>query len=196
MSPASANIDTTALSLGDVVVTGKGAKQIPLISKQNGEAVTWNPQDFLTVMFEPSAYNQPDATRLNLCLSVTPAVARSLSAFDEWLTTTLAAESLRLFGTALTVEEVRGKFLPTLRTHEATGSQSLRLKMNTTGRSRVRLWDMTRNPISAPPSWTQCSAKCKIRLKAVWLMGKNEMGVVAEVTDVMLDDAEAECPFA
>jgi hypothetical protein len=195
MSSASANIDTTVLTLGDVVVTGKGAKQIPLISK-NGEAVTWNPTDFLTVMFEPSAYNQPDATRLNLCLSVTPAVARSLSAFDEWLTTTLAAESLRLFGTTLSVEEVRGKFLPTLRTHEATGSQSLRLKMNTTGRSRVRLWDMTRNPISAPPSWTQCSAKCKIRLKAVWLMGKNEMGIVAEATDVMLDDAEAECPFA
>ena len=195
MSPASANIDTTALSLGDVVVTGKGAKQIPLISK-HGEFVTWNPSDFLTVMFEPSAYNQPDATRLNLCLSVTPAVARSLSAFDEWLTTTLAQESLRLFGTALSVEEVRGKFLQTLRTHEATGSQSLRLKMNTTGRSRVRLWDMARNPISAPPSWTQCSAKCKIRLKTIWFMGKNEMGVVAEATDIMLDDAEAECPFA
>ena len=195
MSPASAIIDTTALSLGDVVVTGKGAKQIPLISK-HGESITWNPQDFLTVLFEPSAYNQPDATRLNLCLSVTPAVARSLSAFDEWLTTTLAAESPRLFGTTLTVEEVRGKFLPTLRTHEATGSQSLRLKMNMTGRSRLRIWDMSRNPISAPPSWTQCSAKCKIRLKSIWLMGKNEMGVVAEATDVMLNDAEAECPFA
>ena len=195
MSAASSNIDTTALSLGDVVVTGKGAKQIPLISK-HGEFVTWNPQYFLTVLFEPSAYNQPDATRLNLCLSVTPAVARSLSAFDEWLTTTLAAESSRLFGTTLTVQEVRGKFLPTLRTHEATGSQSLRVKVNMTGRSRLRIWDMSRNPISAPPSWTQCSAKLKIKLKAIWLMGKNEMGVVAEATDVMLDDAEAECPFA
>ena len=195
MSAASAGIDTTTLCLGDVVVTGKGAKQIPIISK-HGEIVTWTPQDALAVLFEPSAYNQPDATRVNLCLSATPAVAHSLSAFDEWCINTLAAESNRLFGTTLSVQEVRNRFQPMLRTYEATGSQSLRVKVNMTGRSRLRIWDMSRNPISAPPSWTQCSAKCKIRLKSIWLMGKNEMGVVAEATDVMLDDAEAECPFA
>jgi hypothetical protein len=109
---------------------------------------------------------------------------------------TLAAESKRLFGTALSKDDVRGRFQPMLRTYEATGSQSLRVKVNMTGRSRLRIWDMTRNPIAAPPSWTQCSARCKIRLKSIWLMGKNEMGVVAEATDIMLDDAEAECPFA
>ena len=195
MSAANANIDTTALSLGEVVVTGKGAKQIPILSK-HGEFVTWTPQDALAVLFEPSAYQQPDATRVNLCLSATPAVARSLSAFDEWCINTLAAESKRLFGTALSKDDVRGRFQPMLRTYEATGSQSLRVKVNMTGRSRLRIWDMTRSPIAAPPSWTQCSARCKIRLKSVWLMGKNEMGVVAEATDIMLDDAEAECPFA
>lgn len=195
MPATMATIDTSALSLGDVVVTGKGAKQIPLHFK-HGESVIWTPRDALTVLFEPSAYNQPDATRVNLCLSVTPAVAQSLEGFDEWCINTLALESQRLFGTTLSVEDVRGRFQPMLRTYEATGSQSMRLKMNTTGRSRLRIWDTSRNPISAPPSWTQCSAKCKIRLKGIWLMGKNEMGVVAEAMDVMLDDADAECPFA
>ena len=77
-STMSAMIDTASLApLGDVVTTGKGAKQIPL-STLSGEAVIWTPKDALTVIFDPSAYNQPDATRVNLCLSVTPAVVSSL----------------------------------------------------------------------------------------------------------------------
>ncbi len=82
MFSASANIDLASLALGDVVTTGKGARQIPLTSI-SGEAVIWRPKDALTVLFEPSAYNQPDATRVNLCLSVTPSVAASLADLDE-----------------------------------------------------------------------------------------------------------------
>ena len=193
MSSASANIDLASLALGDVVTTGKGAKQIPLTTI-GGEAVIWRPKDGLTVLFEPSAYNQPDATRVNLCLSVTPSVAASLADLDEWCVNTLAAESPRLLGSQLSVEEVRNRFQPTLRTHEASGSQSLRLKINTSGRAAVRIWSPMGTQISAPPSWSQCSAKCRIRLKGFWLMAK-EIGVVAECTDVQLDTAEAECPF-
>ena len=175
------------------MTTGKGAKQIPL-STIGGEAVIWRPKDALTVLFEPSAYNQPDATRVNLCLSVTPAVVNSLQDFDEWCVTTLAAQSSKLLGSQLSVDEVRNKFQPTLRVHEATGSQSLRLKMNLSGRAAVRIWNPMGTQISAPPFWSQCSAKCRIRLKGFWLMAK-EIGVVAECTDVQLDTAEAECPF-
>ena len=193
MSSASATIDLGSLALADLVTTGKGAKQIPL-STIGGEAVIWRPKDALTVLFEPSAYNQPDATRVNLCLSVTPAVANSLQDFDEWCVTTLAAQSSKLLGSQLSVDEVRNKFQPTLRVHEATGSQSLRLKMNLSGRAAVRIWNPMGTQISAPPSWSQCSAKCRIRLKGFWLMAK-EIGVVAECTDVQLDTAEAECHF-
>jgi len=38
--------------------------------------------------------------------------------------------------------------------------------------------------------------RCKIRFKSIWLMSKNEMGVIAEAMDIMLNDAEAECTFA
>ena len=64
----------------------------------------------------------------------------SLRDFDEWCVDTLAAESARLLGSTLSVEEVRNRFQPTLRTHECSGSQSLRLKMNTAGRAAVRVW--------------------------------------------------------
>ena len=97
MSSASATIDLGSLALGDVVTTGKGAKHFSLTTI-GGEAVIWRPKDALTVLFEPSAYNQPDATRVNLCLSETPAVANSLQDFDEWCVTTLAAQSPRVPG--------------------------------------------------------------------------------------------------
>ena len=125
---------------------------------------------------------------------LTPAVASSLTELDEWFVNTLAAESCRLLGSQLSVEEVRKRFQPTLRTHEASGQQSLRLKMNTTGRSAVRIWNPMGTQISAPESWSQCSAKCRIRLKGCWRMAK-EIGVIAECIDVQLDMAEAECPF-
>ena len=105
------------------MTTGKGAKQIPP-STLSGEAIKWTPKDTLTVLFEPSAYNQPDATRVNLCLSVTPAVASCLRDFDEWCVNTLAAESARLLGSTLSVEEVRDRFQPTLRTHEGSGARA------------------------------------------------------------------------
>ena len=190
---SSATIDIGSLALGEVVTTGKGAKQIPL-NTISGDPVIWRPKDALTVLFEPSAYNQPDATRVNLCLSVTPAVVSCLQDFDSWCVTTLAAQSSKLLGSQLSVEEVRHRFQPTLRTHEASGSQSLRLKMNTAGRAAVRIWSPLGVQVAAPQSWTQCSAQCRIRLKGFWLMAK-EIGVVAECTDVQLDHAAAECPF-
>ena len=192
MTSSSANINFSSLALGDVVTTGKGAKHTLL--SINGEPVIWKPKDALSVLFEPSAYNQPDATRVNLCLSVTPAVAASLADLEEFCVNTLAAESSRLLGTQLSVQEVRNRFQSTLRTHEASGSQSLRLKMNLSGRAAVRIWTPMGTQTSAPPSWSQCSAKVRIRLKGFWLMAK-EIGVVAECTDIQLDTAEAECPF-
>ena len=193
MSSTSETIDLGSIALGDVVTTGKGAKQIPLTTI-GGEAVTWLPKDALTVLFEPSAYNQPDATRVSLCLSVTPGVASSLADLDERCVTTLAAQSPKLLNSRLPVEEVRNRFQPTLRTHGATGSQSLCLKMNLSGRTAVHIWSPMGTQISAPPSWSQCSAKCRIRLKGFWLMAR-EIGLVAECTDVQLDTAQVECPF-
>ena len=123
MSSASATIDLASLALGDVTTTGQGAKQIPLNTVE-GEAVVWRPKDALNVLFEPSAYNAPDATRVNLCLSVTPAVVSCLQDFDDFCVTALAAQSSKLLGSQLTVDEVRHRFQPTLRIHEASAARA------------------------------------------------------------------------
>ena len=146
---AFSEIPLDSLTAGDVFVTGKGAKQIPLAL--DGEAVLWQPKEWLTMPWEPSAFNNPEATRLNLVFNATPATADSLRALDEWSVSTLTEHSERLLGQKLSKEEVAKRYQPSLKTHEASGMQSWRVKMNTTGRSATRLWDTFKTSLTSPP---------------------------------------------
>ena len=145
--------------------------------------------------WEPSAFNNPEATRLNLVFNATPATADSLLALDAWSINTLTEHSERLLGQKLSKEEVAKRYQPSLKTHEASGMQSWKVKMNTTGKSATRLWDTFKNSMSSPPDcWTACTAKCRVRVKGFWLMSR-EVGTILEAESVMLDTKAAECPF-
>lgn len=190
---AHSEIPLSSLQVGETFTTGKGAKQIPLTV--GGDAVLWQPKQWLSIPWEPSAFNNPEATRVNLVFHGTPAILDSLRALDEWSISTLSEKSEALFGQVISKEEMERRFQPTVKTHEASGMQSWRVKMNTTGRGATRLWDSFHNSMPSPPeSWTTCSAKARVRVKGFWLMAK-EVGVILEAVDVMLDAQGAECPF-
>jgi len=190
---AFSEIPLDILQVGDVFVTGKGAKQIPLTI--DGEPVLWQPKEYLSIPWEPSAFNNPEATRVNLVFNGTPATVESLRALDEWSVNILAERSEKLFGQKISAEDMQKRFQPTLKTHEASGMQSWRVKMNTQGKGATRLWDTFRNSLSSPPDcWTVCTAKCRVRVKGFWIMAR-EVGVILEAQDVMLDAQAADCPF-
>jgi len=188
---APAIIDTTTLQLQDTVQTAKGAKQIP-VGYADGSQVIWQPKP-MNVLWNPSAYNDPEATRLNLSFVPNREAADFLQNLDKWLVNALALESSRLFGQQLSVEEMQRRFQPTLKTHES-GSQSIRCKMNVSGRSQVRCWDTFRKPRSQPESWTNCTVTPRIAIRSVWIMGK-ECGCTLELRDALLEEASTDCPF-
>jgi len=190
---APAEIDTSRLACQDVYTTSKGAKTIPLAYK-DGTAVLWQPRQPLAVFWEPSAYNDETATRLNISFAPNPEVEKELQAFDAWCVDTLVAESVRLFGNTATRDEAQRGYQPALRVSEKTGATSLRCKMNTVGRNAVKCWDTFRAPRSLPESWTTCAVTPRIALKGLWVMGK-EIGPLLELQHAMLDEATAECPF-
>ena len=190
---APAEIDTGRLACQEIFTTSKGAKTIPLAYK-DGSAVLWQPRQPLAVLWEPSAYNDETATRLNISFVPTPEVTSALQLFDSWCVDTLSAESARLFGSTLDKEEVQRRYQPALRTYEKTGATSLRCKLNISGRNAVKCWDTFRAPRSLPESWTTCAVTPRIALKGLWVRGK-ELGPLLELQHAMLDVATAECPF-
>jgi hypothetical protein len=191
---AFSEIPLDSLQVGDVFVTGKGAKQIPLTI--DGEPVVWQPKEYLSIPWEPSAFNNPEATIVNLVFNATPATTESLRAFDEFSIGILAERSEKLLGQKISLEDMRKRFQPTVKTHEASGMQSWKVKMNTQGKGATRLWDTFRNSLSSSPPdcWTVCTAKCRVKVKGFWIMAR-EVGVILEAQDVMLDMQAAECPF-
>lgn len=103
---SSAEIDTGRILLADTFTSGRGAKQI-LLSYRDGGAVEWQPRQALSVQWEPSAFNDETATRLNICFTPSPEVVQQLERFDEWAVQALSEQSQRLSGTALPVEEIK-----------------------------------------------------------------------------------------
>ena len=79
----SANIDLKNLKLGDFIVSSKGAKSIPLTT-HDGKPVIWQPSECLTPCFEPSAFNDPEASRGNLSLTPSDSIERHLKAVDTF----------------------------------------------------------------------------------------------------------------
>ena len=109
--------------------------------------------------------------------------------------TVLAERSEALLGQKISREDMVKRFQPSVKTHEASGMMTWKVKMNTIGKSQTRLWDTFRNSLSSPPDcWTVCTAKCRVRVKGFWIMAR-EYGLILEAADCMLDAAAAECPF-
>ena len=189
---APATIDTSRLVLQDPVTSQKGARQIPLANR-DGSPVVWQPAA-MQCLWQPSAYNDETATRLNLSLSPGPEAVASLEALDAWLVNALALSSSKCLGTQMSTEEVRSRYQSALKCHEASGTRYLRVKVNTTGKAAVRCWDTMRQPRPLPESWTSCSVTPRIVVKGIWLMGK-DFGLTLDLRDAMLDEQPTECPF-
>ena len=67
------------------------------------------PSEALTVCYQPSAFNDPDATRVNLCLGMTDSLAEQLKTLDASIITAVAANSKAYFGQTLSVDEVKNR---------------------------------------------------------------------------------------
>ena len=154
----------------------------------------WQPPP-MSVLWQPQASQNAEATRVNICFAPTPEVSSFVQSFDAWLCTAIAASSQRLLGTQLTVDDVKARYQSPLKTHEASGAQALRVKMNLSGRTAVKCWDTFRRPREQPESWTSLkSVTPRIAIRSIWLMGR-DMGCTLELQQAMLEEAPAECPF-
>jgi hypothetical protein len=111
---AAATFDLSALTLSDPVVSGKGAKSVPV--SYAGRPDVWQPPA-QRVLFEPSSFSGEEVTRVNLVMRASPEVVSEpkLTALDEGLLGFVVQHSAQIFGKPCSLEEARPRYVPPLR---------------------------------------------------------------------------------
>lgn len=183
--------DLTTLSLGDVVVSGKGSKSAPIQSMSTPAVALLEP---MRVVFEPSAFGNEDATRVNVVFRPSPQLLAGLEAFDEWVLATLAADSVRFFGRAKSAEQLRDTYTPAAKPSDKYPA-TFKAKMNIQDPNVVKVWGTDGQPRAQPQQWKDCLVVPRIRLRGLYFMGAS-FGPVLELTDAQIvEEQTAECPF-
>ena len=194
-----ATIDFAQLSIADTVTSGKG-KSANISYVVAGAPVYWRPGG-LQVAFEPGSFggersqgcSQPQpATRVNMQFRAS-AIQDTLDKLDTWIVEYVKQNVIRILGKDMTVGEVHNRYQPCLKRSEKY-EPTFKVKVNMEGPNQVRLWDTSKQARSSPTAWKGLTVTPRLRLKGLWLMGR-DFGALWEATDLMFDDEPPECPF-
>ena len=184
------------IMLGNILTNSKGGRYIPLRTEGGSDVPTWK-SDWLKVIWNPSCYGDPEAVRVSMCLEPDEAARAFFRETEELVTKALSEHSQRdsrIFGKPLKPEEVKERLTSAVKT-STRGTEFLKLKLNY---DKMRLWGPDGEELPVQKWDLQgCLCKVHVELRQVWLMS-SQCGVLAEVTDVMLQQAEPpkpQCPF-
>ena len=173
-------------TLGDVQTSSKGIRSA-LLTDSIGNPVFIVANEQLSAPFGASAFNDPDATRKNICFRCTPAIEAQFDAIDKYMESYIQDNCQRLFrGKAMT-------YKPALQTKEDY-APLLRCKINTAGSRACRFWTPMYSRCDAPAELKECSLLPRICVRGLWIMA-GECGLQLEVTDLMCDAVQETCPF-
>ena len=178
-------IETSALTIGDVSSSGKGARTCPILP-----ATLWSPGE-LQVLWQPKAYDGSDANRVSISFQPTHTDEKELLALEAWVLATVTAD--KRFFQDVTPAQIRERFVSCLKV-SYKGLRSIRAKMNFAGRQAVKYWTPDRQPRDAPEDWLSASLQPHLVAKGLWFMSK-DWGVLLEMTDCLVSDGAAVCPF-
>ena len=188
-----ATFNIASQAFDPLVTTAKGAKQHPALTI-DGDPVVWKPLEWCPVPFEPSAFSDPDANRVTLCVTPSDAMVQSIAHLDAWCIPTIAANP-SLLGLSLTAEQVAERCASSIKVDEK-GYATLRAKMNKSGRYSLKCYDSEKEPAVHPATWRGCSIRPRFVFKGLWVMGK-DFGSTLECTHAIVQGSEGcdECPF-
>jgi hypothetical protein len=192
MSP-SAMINTSSLAFSTILTNAEGAKQLPSLYK-DGEPVIWQPNEYVEIPFEPSAFNDETANRVTLCVSPSAAMIEAVNALDAWCIDTLVKNVTSLLGIQLTPDQIRDRYMSSLKTSEK-GYTTFRMKMKS-GRYALQCYTPDKEKRDHPEDWRGTKISCRVIFKGLWVMGK-DFGCLMECTHALVQEGGCndECPF-
>ena len=189
-----ATIDTTDLAFSTICVNAKGAKTLPCLSMA-GQSVVWQPLEYYEIPFEPSAFQDEAANRVTLCLNPSESACETIAALDDWIKSAISANPVQLLGVALTPEQVKDRYVSSIKTSSEKGYQTLRVKMNRSGRFGLQAYTPEKEKRAHPDTWRGCSVRPRLTFKGLWIMGK-DFGSIFEATHAIVQEQLDEaCPL-
>ena len=153
-------LDVSNLSLGDLVTSKRGIKSLPLSCAD--KPVVWKP-DAQNIAFEPKSFNNDD--RMNLVMQASPAAIETLRALDEQIVQQCFADSQRIFGKSLTLDEVRLRYNPCLKLSDKGYETTFKAKIALTGTGAIKCWNADKTTCKLPSSWFGCAVQPRLVLR-------------------------------
>ena len=184
-------LDISSLTFSPLFCTAKGAKQLPSLFK-DGTAVAWQSNDFCDVPFEPSAFGDPEANRVTICVTPSETLCSQIEELDAWCIATLTATP-SLLGIAVTGHQVKDRYASSLKVTEKW--TTLRLKMNRSGRYAMQCYDAEKVKRAHPSTWRGCSIRPRLVFRGLWVKGIDFGSILELAHAVVREEGVTECPF-
>ena len=183
-------MEAPAIVLGDLQVSGKGQKSIPVIgSDLKNEAYVFPRK--MPVPFNPSAYQNAEANRLSLCFTPTSECVEAVKSLEAQIIDHLKPRIKEL---GLDVSSTNTDWFKSALKLSKQGQSLSRTKINLAGRSALRVWGANKHMIPYPVDWSGYMVTPKIWVKQLYVSNK-EIGLVLECTDVSVEPIKHACPF-
>ena len=185
-------IATQQLKAADPTTSSRGVRSAA-ITGDRGQLCTFKPNAPLRIPFEPSAYMNPEATRVNLVFAAPAELQEQLGNLDSWATAYATEHSERLFKRAMTHDQVVEMYKPTIHRSDKY-EPTLKTKANMEGRQKLRVWTPEREAREPPEDWRDCDALPMIVVRGFYFQTK-EFGLILETTDILIHERTRACPF-
>ena len=181
--------------LCEPVASKGGGKQCSILDDKGG------PISFTTSIlrspFDASGYNDPDASRVSLCLEADEELIEWCAQLDAEILKLCRQQARKLFGKEVYLEsELKPNYYSPLKQNEKYGSHLFKMKMNKIGKSAVRVWNKGGLPREMPETWQGLHLQARVVVKSLWIQSRN-FGLTFEISDGMVC-SEADpitCPF-
>ena len=151
----------------------------------------------LSSPFDASGYNDPDASRVSLCVEADEELVEWCKELDVEILKMCRQQSKKLFGKEIYIEsELKPNYFSPLKQNERYGTQHFKMKMNKTGKGAVRVWNKGGLAREMPENWQGLQIQARVVLKSLWIQSRN-FGLTFEVSDVMVcsETEPLSCPF-
>jgi hypothetical protein len=176
-----------------------GASRIAPIYNERQERPTWT-QDFLKVIWEPSAVDTSNTGRLTLALQPDGPTCDFYDALDTAFLKLACENSVTLFGKQLSLEQVALSYTSPMR--RSTRGTHIRAKLVPPGNKYSTLvWSEDKAPLPWPTgSWVGQECKAQVVLSSIWLAA-GRWGLTLTATNLILRPISEEeaslpvCPF-